>query len=172
MTLELIIGPMFSGKTTTLIARVEKYTNSVIIRSSIDTRTNHLQTHGNIFYKGHVIVLADLKTITNLEKYDVIGIDEGHFFNGYELFKLINDFVRKGKIIFIAMLKSNYKREPFPLSELLFARATDITVCKSICEICHDHSATNTKRRDDPTKNGFVGGIELYYPCCDKCWTD
>jgi thymidine kinase len=174
MSLELIIGPMFSGKTSLLISKIEIFCltgkKCVIVKSSIDTRNESVKTHRDLVYKGNVLTLSNFEDISVLDQYDVIGIDEGHFFNGIELTKAVEQL--KEKIIFIAMLKSTFKREPFPDLEWLYARSTNIVMCKAVCEICKQYVATNTKRRNtNISETIFVGGKELYYPCCDKCWS-
>jgi Thymidine kinase len=165
---------MWAGKTTTLISEIEIYTltgkKCVIVRSSVDTRTTNVQTHRDLVYKGAVLVLDNLRDPTELDTYDVIGFDEGHFFNIIRLSRLVNKLIDQNKIIFIAMLKSTYTREPFPFSELLYARASSIDLRKAVCEICKQHCALHTKRRNMENPDVFVGGSELYYPCCDKCW--
>lgn len=174
MALELIVGPMFSGKTSLLISKVEIFSltgkKCVILRSSTDTRTKTLKTHSSIVYTGNVITLPNLEDLSELSCFDVIGIDEGHFFDGKELLNLIDVFLKMGKNIFVAMLKSTYNREPFPYSEWFYTRATAITLCKAVCEICKEYSATNTRRKNDDHSTTLVGGKELYFPCCDKCY--
>jgi thymidine kinase len=178
MSLELIVGPMFAGKTSLLISKIEIFSltgkRCVIIRSPVDTRTDTISTHRNIVYKGEVMTLKDLSNLSVLREFDVIGIDEGHFFDALEMVNFVDDFIKLNKILFVTMLKSNYKREPFMFVEWLYARATDITLCKSVCEKCREFTATNTKRRneDENDKEIVVGGKEMYYPCCDKCWED
>lgn len=176
MSLELIVGPMFSGKTSLLISKVEVFSltgkKCVIVRSSTDTRTQTVKTHRNLVYEGEVITLDSFTNTSMLDDYDVIGIDEGHFFDPFDLLSFVDKFLKKGTVIFIAMLKSTFKREPFSSMEWVYARSTDIIVRKAVCEICKQYNATNTKRRTDVTDNVLVGGKELYYPCCDKCWKE
>lgn len=180
MALELIIGPMFAGKTTTLISKIEIYLltgkKCVIIRAAVDTRTDNVQTHRNLVYRGDVIKFENLNPdnpdVLKLLDYDVIGFDEGHFFDAVDLGNLINELIKKDKVVFIAMLKSDNKRQPFPLLEKAVARANEIILLKAVCDICKQHTAIHTKRRNFNTPDIFVGGSELYYPCCDKCWSD
>jgi len=176
MALELIIGPMFAGKTTTLISKIEIYAltgkTCVIVRSTVDTRTDHVQTHRNLIYTGDVLKVANLNDskIAKLSEYDVIGFDEGHFFDGKELVKLVNKLIDKGKLVFISMLKSDNNRIPFPFTGHLVARASNIILLKAVCDVCKQHVAIHTKRKNWDDPKTFVGGSELYYPCCDKCW--
>jgi thymidine kinase len=178
MALELIVGPMFAGKTTTLISKIEIYTltgkKCVIVRSAVDTRTDNVQTHRNLIYNGEVLKIDSLKLdnpeITKLNDYDVIGFDEGHFFNGEDLINLVQFLIQHHKLIFISMLKSDGNRAPFPFTDHLLARANNIILLKAVCEICKQHLAIHTKRKHYNNPEIFVGGSELYYPCCDDCW--
>jgi Thymidine kinase len=172
MSVELIIGPMFSGKTTLLISKIEIHEltgkKCVIIRSTVDTRTPSVETHRNLIYMGNIMILKDFSDTSILKNYDVIGVDEGHFFE--DLTNVVNFVIREKKLLFVSMLKSTFLRTPFPNTDYIYATATDITVCKAVCEICKHHSATNTKRREDIETTILVGGKEMYYPCCNQCW--
>lgn len=175
MALYLILGPMFAGKTTTLISKIEVHIltgkKCVIVRSAVDIRTPSVQTHRDLIYKGEVIKLDSLKNAKDkLLMYDIIGFDEGHFFDGEELFQLVIFLTQSNKTVYIAMLKSDNNRNPFPFIEHFVARATDIFPLKAVCEKCKEYNATNTKRKLNSNLTTFVGGKELYSPSCDKCW--
>ena len=86
--LHIIMGPMFSGKSTKLINEINTLKmykkNILIINSNKDTRVQHnfIKTHNNIQYKA--IKLNDLdetKVLSIIQKYDTICIDEAQFFS-------------------------------------------------------------------------------------------
>merc|ERR1712004_277782 len=82
--IQLILGPMFSGKSTELIRRLKRLQianyHCLIVKYSKDTRYDQesIATHDRQTLKAvSVAKLNDLKV--NLDDFDVIGIDEGQF---------------------------------------------------------------------------------------------
>jgi thymidine kinase len=175
MELELLVGPMFAGKTTSLISRITRLTISdrkcIIIRSSKDTRTKDLKTHGDITYNRSVLTLDSLMDIPEryFKEYDVFGIDETHFFSPDDVESFINKMDEMNKTVIVTVLKSTHERKPFKGYDFLYALSTNITSLNAVCKICKG-SASNIKRRKGIDDDNPVGGEEKYYPCCNKCW--
>ena len=84
--LEIIIGCMYSGKSTELMRRCLRYKaigkNIVFVNHINDTRTdNSIKTHEGTTYDAFKYLnLLQLANTVDLNKYGVIGIDEGQFF--------------------------------------------------------------------------------------------
>ena len=84
--IELIIGPMFSGKSTELQRRIKRHTiakrDCVVVKYVKDTRysVNEMATHDQRFIKA-IATDSLLAIVESLIAHDVIGIDEGQFFN-------------------------------------------------------------------------------------------
>ncbi len=131
-SLDLIIGPMYSGKTTELIRRLNIYAATMHLRvlyvnAKIDTRSsNEFSTHnpsllsisvgGGSYLKAiKVEKLADLTNFTthNLASIlDVIGIDEAQFMP--DLKEYVMKFVEEYKIkVIVAGLNGDHMRRPF-----------------------------------------------------------
>ena len=114
--IEVIIGPMFSGKSTELIRRTSCYKaiGKKILRINHlnDTRTDdNIQTHSNI--KKNAIKVSSLMTLVNNSKFissEVIGIDEAQFFD--DLYEFIITIEPLGKIIIVSGLDGDFKRRP------------------------------------------------------------
>ena len=114
--LELIIGPMFSGKSTELIRRISRYNaihkNTLLINHTFDTRTdNKVKTHDNKVMAA--IKTKNLMDLVNTNPYlssDIIGIDEGQFFNDLKEFILYSE--KTNKIIIVSGLDGDYQRMP------------------------------------------------------------
>ena len=84
-SIELVLGPMFSGKSTELLRRIRRYRfakkNCVVVKYKFDTRYSkeEVSTHDKQLMPA--IPATTLEEIyPALQKYDVIGIDEGQFF--------------------------------------------------------------------------------------------
>jgi len=113
--IDIIIGCMFSGKTTELIRRVSRYQSinkkCIIINSNTDTRNKEgVMTHsGN---KVNAIKTQNLMDITNkLYDIEIIGVDESQFFN--DLYKFALWCECNGKVLIIAGLDGDINRKPF-----------------------------------------------------------
>ena len=83
--IELIIGPMFSGKSTELMRRIKRHIiakhDCIVVKYINDTRyaVNEMATHDKQFLKA--TSSSKLEDIyESLMAHNVIGIDEGQFF--------------------------------------------------------------------------------------------
>jgi thymidine kinase len=98
-----------------------------------------------------------------LEDYDVIGIDEGQFFN--RLSEFCEEMVKSGKIVVVAALNANFKGEGFSRVLELIPKAEKIKKLKSICHVCKK-AAHFSKRITEETELEVVGGSDKYVPVC------
>ena len=115
--IELILGPMFSGKTTRLIEVIRKYTykakKTIMIKFYADQRyseKSEVVTHDLMKYDS-----IDCKNLRDsmeiLKKYDVIGIDEGQFFP--DLVEVCEELALLKKIVIIAALNGDFRMSHF-----------------------------------------------------------
>lgn len=114
--IEIILGCMFSGKSTELIRRLSRYEavgiQTLLINSSLDTRTeDSVKTHSNL--TKYAKKTKNLMSIINSIEYlnnNVIGIDEAQFFTDLKEFVLYSE---NNKTIIIAGLDGDSDRQPF-----------------------------------------------------------
>lgn len=159
--LHIITGPMFSGKTTTLSSKLTE--KSLYINHSLDTRGNLFYSHDkNVSFKVKC-VKTDKLTDDLVEGYDVIGVDEAQFFD--DIMKVV-DWVENGKIVYVAGLHSDYKREKFGKIMDLIPLSDSLTMLKAKCKCGKD--AMFSKRKKENNDQILVGSIE-YEPVCRKC---
>ena len=174
-TLELILGPMFSGKTTELFRRVKRHTAAnrrcLLVRYSRDNRYSeeHAATHDREMMKasgtgalGDILALCD--------GYDVIGIDEGQFYP--DLVEVVSqDLLPRGKIVIIAALDGDFQRRPFGRVLELVPLANRVKKCNAICSFCHDEAGSFTRRISSETELEVIGGADKYMSCCSVCYS-
>ena len=171
MSISLIIGPMFSGKTTELIRRLTRARIAkkrvLIIGHSSDNR----------YSKEKKIISHDKRTIECLKtdtlndsllesNPDFIGIDEGQFFNNLNI---VDTWANRGIHVIIAGLDSDYNKEGFEVLTKLISSAENITKLTAICVDC-GHCAHFTKRITESKEKILVGGINTYQPMCRNCF--
>ena len=177
--LHLILGPMFAGKTTSLINKANDISNDIInivnkdeilvINHSSDIRYSEntfITTHDNI--KIPCISMSLLSSIYehNIISIKYIFINEGQFF--IDLFDIIKELLFKYKIkIYICGLDGDYKQAPFQKCKLLDLIPFSSTIIKlnANCTYCKN-KAPFTKRIINSNDIFLVGGAESYQPVC------
>jgi len=171
--LELIIGNMFSGKSSELIRRInrEKSINKkiVVINYVGDNRysNNSVVTHDNL--KVNCIKLEKLNEITDnmIQQYDSFFIDEGQFFPDlYDVVKTLVDTHKKHVVI--SSLDGDYNRNPFGDIIKLIPLCDTLDKLKAYCCKCNNgNPAPFTKRKTKTNKNVIdIGGNDKYLAVC------
>ncbi len=179
--LEVITGPMFAGKTTELIKRVERQIfakkKAALFKPSIDNRysEDEVVAHNGLRYEAFVIPtttdgVRKIAEITRKEGYEVIGIDEVQFFPA-EIVDTLEELADSGVYVIASGLNLDFKAEPFPVTKELLVRADNIIYLTAVCTVC-GRPATRSQRlidgkpapRDSPVI--MVGGRESYEARC------
>lgn len=178
MSCQLILGPMFAGKTIELVARCRTHTVSgkrcVVVTPDIDTRAT---MEGAIFThaRGSETDLFNLPVqkfgtnqniLPSVYDFDVVAIDEGQFVPNLD--KIAKDLIQRNKIVIIAALNGKSDTTSWQSVSKIIPLCDDITFLKSVCEICKKWTATTSKLRDEHTNNP-IGGTEKYMALCLIC---
>lgn len=170
MPLVLILGCMFSGKTTELLRRVDKLVaigkKVLIIHSKLDTRVegDAVQTHNGT--KKIAATFYSLKEIP-YKDYDAIAIDEGQFFD--DILDIIPQLDKT--LVLIAGLNGSFNKKNIGHLHKLIPHADDIIFKKAYCASCKDITpAVFSKRLSDSTKEIEVGAADKYMAVCRKCF--
>jgi len=184
LTLEVIIGPMFSGKTSELIRLVEREVyakkKGAIFKASFDSRysARDVVTHNGLRYDAYSVEATDagiskISEIADSSSLDVVAVDEVNFFPT-KIVGVLDRLAYKRRVI-ASGLNLNFKAEPFASTMELAARADRVRYLSAVCVVC-GQEATRTQRlvagkpapRDSPVI--AVGGKELYEPRCRTCF--
>lgn len=180
--LELILGPMFSVKTTQLIQIYKKYTyigkKVAVVNYYEDTRydTCMLSTHDKIMIPCiQTPNISQLwKNIDNmyyqqLRESDVILINEGQFFP--DLCECVLDMVENhNKVVYICGLDGDFKRNRFGEILELIPYCDKITKLQSLCSICKNGKNAIFSHRLTEESSQIVIGSDNYVPLCRKCY--
>jgi thymidine kinase len=178
--IEVIVGPMFSGKSEELIRRVNRAVIAKqkvqVFKPAIDNRYDAVAVashNGRTWEAVAINSVADIRDNVH-EDTQVVAIDEGQFLSA-DLVQLALDLADEGKRVLIAGLDLDFRAEPFgPIPELL-AHAEMVDKLTAICSC--GRAATRTQRLisghpahyDDPVI--LVGAAESYEPRCRDCHT-
>ncbi len=179
MSVTLIFGSMYSGKTTELIRRITRWRSIgkrvLVINSKLDNRysgKDSIISHDEYSYNCvKTTTLQEVDDGTRIDAdVDVIAIDEGQFFG--DLKKYVLKFCEEyGKMVIVAGLISDYKREKFGHMGDLFYYADEVVHLKSLCTYCKDGTlGIFTKKVCETGHQIDVGSTDKYIALCRKCY--
>nr|ACO15617.1 Thymidine kinase, cytosolic [Caligus clemensi] len=171
--IQLIIGPMFSGKSTELIRRLRRYQSATYtclnVKYAKDTRYDNgesISTHDKIALEAvPAVSLEDIRE--KAKDFQVIGIDEGQFFP--DIVSFCESMANEGKIVLVAALDATFQRKGFPNIMELIPLSENVTKLNSVCMVCHGEGSY-TKRTTDSKEVEVIGGAEAYQSVCRTCY--
>ena len=176
--LNLIIGPMFSGKSSKLIQYIRKYKtlgyNMLVIKPNIDTRytdVDEICTHN--YEKESCIVfktdeLHKIFTTDDYKSSQIIIIEEGQFFS--DLYNITKQMIDDDyKNVIITGLNGDSNRELFGEIYKLIPLCDNIEFLKALCIQCRDGTEGIYSKRIVKTSDQLmVGGADTYQAVCRK----
>ncbi|NOZ78255.1 MAG: thymidine kinase [Acidobacteria bacterium] len=171
--IEVITGPMFSGKSEELIRRLRRAAIArlrlQVFKPVVDDRFSVDEVVSHSHWR---VPSEPVKTSEEiLERIDprteVVGIDEAQFFDG-ELPRVCSHLADLGKRVIVAGLDTDYRGVPFgPMPELL-AVAEQVQKVTAICARC-GAPASFTQRLFPSDERVVVGAGDLYEARCRRC---
>ena len=165
---KIFTGPMFGGKTTRLLADLEryKYQNKKIklFKPRMEKRysSNMVATHGGKF-KNCTLVDSGQEILRKSGDAKVIAVDEVFMIDGAA--HALLDLFSRNRTILVSSLQLSSEPKPLPEIKDLLPYATKIEVCPAVCVVC-GKDAFYTKRKIDSFNQIEVGGKESYEPLC------
>lgn len=182
--LEIIMGPMFCGKTTSLLRNLTMFADmkvpTLYINHSIDNRSDQdfsthnplIKTLGNI----NSTKAMSLGSVSEdlIREAQVIGIDESQFFP--DLVEMVLKWVDEdNKHVFVAGLSGDALKNNFGSIYQLIPHADEITKLCSFCQVCKNERniltvASFTKKLVHTDVQIEVGGRDMYLPVCRSCY--
>jgi thymidine kinase len=171
--LEVVCGPMFSGKSEELIRRLRRAEIAgqrvLIVKPRIDDRfdVSHVVSHAGAR-------CARSETLRRAEGYDVVGVDEAQFFEP-AIVEAVQELVARGKRVVAAGLDRDFRGEPFGPMPLLLCLAEFVDKLQAVCHVCGG-AATRTQRLVDGEPAPFdgatiqIGALDSYEARCSACY--
>ncbi len=172
--IEVICGPMFSGKSEELIRRLRRAMIArkrvQVFKPTLDDRysLDEIVSHGDVRMKSEVVSRPQ-EILDKLDwRTEVIGIDEANFL-GQELIEVATKLADSGKQVLVSGLDTDYMGRPFaPVPELL-CLAESITKTLAICMRC-GNPAKHTQRLVASDELIVVGAAGMYEARCRRCF--
>lgn len=178
--LEIIIGPMYSGKTSSLIniynqcilSKIDVY----VINHNSDLRydekllTSHNQEKIPCFQTDSLSKFTNnVLYKKNIKNNAVILVNEGQFFT--DLKENILYWTEKLNLrVYVAGLDSDYKRNKFGQINDLIPYCDNIKKLNSFCSQCKNGTHAIFSHRVSNEKEQIVVGSDNYLPLCRKCF--
>lgn len=171
--ISLILGCMYSGKTTELLRRLRRARiadqETILYKYSRDIRyvgRAHLAcSHDQV--QENAIPVSELD-IGSIKPGTVIGIDEGQFIGN--LVEFCEAAAHQNCQVIVSALDSDFKREAFANIAQLIPKCEDIDKLHAVCFDCKKR-ASFTKRIDSTDSQiEVIGGKDKYKAVCRLCY--
>ncbi len=171
--LEVITGPMFSGKSEELIRRLKRARIArqrvACYKPDVDLRYHrtHIASHSAQTHDAFPVSSVEhlrAALFAQLADIEVIGIDEVQFLS-IEVIPLTAELVALGKRVIAAGLDMTYAAEPFGPVPALMAMADSVSKLSAVCMVC-GASAIHTQRLGQSQELVVVGASGLYEARC------
>jgi thymidine kinase len=191
--LEIILGSMYSGKTSRLVELYKQCKfcniNVTVINHSIDNRYDNelMSTHDhikipcikteklldlwiedNIDLKNNIELVPRIKEKLLVIRSDVILINEGQFFEDLEEF--VKKLLENRKKIYVCGLDGDFQRQKFGKILDLIPLCDKVTKLTSLCSLCKNGTPGIFSKRITCEKEQTIVGSSNYIPVCRNCY--
>jgi thymidine kinase len=191
--LEIILGSMYSGKTSRLVEIYKqcKFCNIkvIVINHSIDNRYDDelMSTHDQIKIpcikteklldlwteddndlKNNIELVTRIKDKLLVITSDVILINEGQFFEDLEEF--VKKMLKNRKKIYVCGLDGDFQRKKFGNILDLIPICDKVTKLTSLCSLCKNGTPGIFSKRITCEKEQTIVGSDNYIPVCRNCY--
>jgi thymidine kinase len=176
--LEVVCGPMFSGKSEEMIRRLRRAEIAgqrvIIFKPRIDDRFDATDIVSHAGLRMHAVPVGGVaELMTRAAGHDVVGIDEVQFFEA-SVVEAALALAERGARVIAAGLDQDFRRLPFGAMPALLAHAEFVDKLQAVCHRCGG-PATTTQRLVDGRPAPYsgdtvvVGAAEQYEARCRDC---
>ncbi|WP_031488878.1 thymidine kinase [Ureaplasma canigenitalium] len=179
-SIHLIVGPMFAGKTTEMIRRLERFDYAdvgyYVFKPKIDTRTCDQILSRNGKSMKSIEITEPFEILDYIMNHDpkqivrVIAVDEAQFFND-NLIEVANLLAENNYVVLISGLDKDFRGESFGPMSGLMTYADQITKLSAVCTECgadatYSLRKVNNKNADYNDQLVMIGCQEKYLAVC------
>ena len=177
-TLDVYAGPMYAGKTSSLLKRVlwldHQQHKVLVLKPAKDNRyaEEQIVTHNQLSYP--CISFTDFGEIAdrfNIKPYNyhTVFLDEIQFMNSKEALATVEMWLRDGVNVIACGLDQDSRGIPFETTSMLMGLADCVEKIRANCTVC-GRDATKTYRVKAQGDRIQVGSIGMYEPRCIEHW--
>jgi len=170
----VIVGPMYSGKTTELLSYAEIYKLGKkqyrIFKPIIDNRyqLEEIRSHSGM-KEAAIPITRSVESERFITDEKAVFFDEVQFFDR-ELIETVKKLRHLGKDVICAGLDMSFKENPFETTALLLCLADEVIKKRAVCHECGEYNGVISYKYVDDDAEIDVGGIEKYYAVCLDCY--
>lgn len=181
MSLDILLGPMFAGKSSTLLSLVSRHAaigNPVLVIKHATDRRYENSEDAVVTHDKRRAVCCSVETLEapelwkTLEGCQVVIVDEAQFFRGLVPFaKRVVDEL--GKNLYLVGLDGDFHREPFGEILTCIPLADRVQKLTAFCRSCADGTPglfSSRRRGSVVVDQVLVGGSDLYETLCRGCY--
>lgn len=179
-SIEMIVGPMYAGKSEELIRRITRAQIAglrvIAVKPKLDDRYSLNQIISHNGKRRDCIVVDNAEEIHNIiseEEFDVLAVDEAQFLDE-GIIQVCQRVADMGKRVICSGLDTDFRSEPFAVVAHLMAIAESVTKLTAICMVCKLPAARTQRlvngypaKYSDPII--LVGAKESYEARCRSC---
>ncbi|HEU4752811.1 MAG TPA: thymidine kinase, partial [Armatimonadota bacterium] len=176
--IEVITGPMFSGKSTELLRRLNlaqiarkrtaAFKHASDIRFSEDAIATHTAQRGWALAVSSALEVQESWLARGAA---VIGIDEAQFFEE-DLVEVAERLADRGKRVIVAGLNQDSFGKPFGPMPALLARADDLFLARAVCVVCGEDATRTFRKPGAALAQVLIGADQEYEARCRFCWKE
>jgi thymidine kinase len=175
MSLDIVLGPMWAGKSSFIIGKIRRYRaigwDVLVIANPLDNRYGSHVVSSHDKEQISALAVSDLETLALDRRYAtarLLVIEEAQFYKGLYSFvkKTVEDH---GKHVVCVGLDGDASREPFGELLRLIPLCDNVEKIKSLCATCGDGTPALFTHRITQTQTQIQVGAEgTYTPLCRK----
>lgn len=172
--IEVVCGPMFSGKTEELIRRLRRariaQMKVQVFKPAVDDRYSITAIVSHNSAEADALAVRSAQEILDRVDHDteVVAIDEAQFFDA-SILQVVEHLAVDGRRVIVAGLDCDYRGVPFEPMPALMATAEYVTKLLAICLEC-GNPAIRSQRVTGGTSRVEVGAADQYAPRCRRCY--
>lgn len=170
-SIEVVCGPMFSGKTEELIRRVKRAQigrqKVQIFKPAIDDRYHESNVVSHSSLEIEAIPVRDAHDVLRkiFDSTRVVAIDEVQFFSN-DILRVVEKLARRGIRVICAGLDQDYMGRPFGPMPALLAIADKVDKVQAVCTVCGAAATKTFRKSQEQTEQVLVGETDIYEARC------
>lgn len=170
-SIEVVCGPMFSGKTEELIRRVKRAQIArqkvQIFKPAIDNRYHETEvvSHSSLSVEATPVNSSIELFQKVFDSTRVVAIDEVQFFDE-NIILVVEKLARRGVRVIMAGLDQDFKGTPFGPMAALLAIADSVDKIHAICTVCGAPAPKTFRKNPKIGEQVLVGESDLYEARC------
>ena len=175
--IEVICGPMFSGKSEELLRRLKRARIAKkkyqLFKPSVDNRYSETEvvSHSGERLNCQVIHKAKSYEVKDVleDNTEIVAFDEAQFFD-FTIWEVATSLANMGRRVIIAGLDMDSRGKPFGPMPALMTAAEEVLKLTAVCESCGEPATHTYRHAVEDVGQVLVGAGEHYQARCRDHW--